>query len=177
MGCVKALGSAEGRTPTSSQLEVLRYSQPSEARMWGFLRFALRCCCCCCLPVCLPTCLANCPIAADVLLWNTWCNFDLRPSFSRRILRADFFFNAPGGRRTLFASYGGVSLIPYTTETQQLTVLSMYNNIIALNNCNLFAHKCGDLWSHQLALKGARGVAPGQPGFKNIHLGFHIFFT
>ena len=52
----------------------------------------------------------------------------------------------------------------------------MYNNI-AHNNCNLFAHNCGDLWIHQLALKGARGVAPGQPGFKNIHLGFHIFFT
>ena len=157
----------------SDSVEVLRYSQPSEPRMWGFLRFAMRCCCCCCCCCCLPAYFANCPIAADVLLWNTWCNFDLRPSFSRRILRADFFFNASGGRRTLFASCGGVSLIPYTTETQQLTVLSMYNNI-ALNNCNLFAHKCGDLWSHQLALKGARGVAPGQPGFKNIHLGFHI---
>ena len=174
MGCVRAPGSAEGRTPTSSQLEVLRYSQPSEPRMWGFLRLAMRCSCCCCC--CLPAYFANCPIAADVFLWNTWCNFDLRPSFSRRILGASFLFNAPGGRRTPTATSGGISLIPYTTETQELTVLSMYNNI-AHNNCNLFAHNCGDLWIHQLALKGARGVAPGQPGFKNIHLGFHLFFT
>ena len=55
-----------------------------------------------------------------------------------------------------------------------VTVLSMYNNI-AHNNCSLFAHNCGDISIHQLALKGARGVAPGQPGFKNIHLGFLVF--
>ena len=49
----------------------------------------------------------------------------------------------------------------------------MYNNI-AHNNCNLYAHNSGDIWIHQLALKGARGVAPGEAGLKNIHLGFHI---
>ena len=50
----------------------------------------------------------------------------------------------------------------------------MYNNI-AHNNCNLFAHNCGDLWIHQLALKGARGVAPGSPVLK-IYIWGSIFF-
>ena len=51
------------------------------------------------------------------------------------------FFYAPSGHRTPIANSGGISLIPYTTEAQQLTVLSKYNNI-AHNNCNLFAHNC-----------------------------------
>ena len=172
MGCVRALGSAEGRTPTSSQLEVLRYSQPSEPRMWGFLRFALRCCCCCC---CLPACLlCQLPYRGRCLPMKYLMQFRFTPFFFKKNFGGRLFFNAPSGHRTPIANSGGISLIPYTTEAQQLTVLSKYNNI-AHNNCNLFAHNCWDLWIHQLALKGARGVAPGQPGFKNIHLGFHIF--
>ena len=52
----------------------------------------------------------------------------------------------------------------------------MYTNI-PRKNCNVVEHYWWHLWVHPRALKGARGAAPGHPGFKEKFFGVHVFFS
>ena len=90
------------------------------------------------LPACL---LCQLPYRGRCLPMKYLMQFRFTPFFFKKNFGGRVFFNAPSGHRTPIANSGGICLIPYTTEAQQLTVLSKYNNT-AHNNCNLFAHNC-----------------------------------
>ena len=98
MGCAsEAPASGEGITPTSYHLEVLRYSQPSEPQMWGFLRFALRIAAAAaaasgaCLPA-LPTALS--PPTSSCQIVDAICIYPF--SLLRRICWGSHFFQRSG---------------------------------------------------------------------------------
>ena len=94
---IRALASGEGITPTSYHLEVLRYSQPSEPQMWGFLRFALRIAAAAaaasgaCLPA-LPTALS--PPTSSCQIVDAICIYPF--SLLRRICWGSHFFQRSG---------------------------------------------------------------------------------
>ena len=89
------------------------------------------------LPACLPT--LPTALSRPMSFYEILDAISIYALFFKKNFGGRVFFNAPSGHRTPIANYGGICLIPYTTEAQQKTVLSKYNNI-AHNNCNLFAH-------------------------------------